>query len=90
VDEVLAPEALREAGIFEAPAVQKLFDKCRRARDRTPSNVDNMALTGVLGTQLVHRLLVKGPGLLGPAPERLGRFCDCGSASQLGSGEPRG
>jgi asparagine synthase (glutamine-hydrolysing) len=81
VDEVLAPEALRDAGIFEAPAVQKLFDKCRRGRDRTPSNADNMALLGVLSTQLVHRLLLEGRGFSGSLPDRLDSFHDLSAAA---------
>jgi asparagine synthase (glutamine-hydrolysing) len=44
-------------GIFEPGAIQALWAKCRSAETQ-PSNADNMALVGVLSTQLLHRELV--------------------------------
>jgi len=80
IDEVLSEEAVADAGVFNPTAVQRLMKKCRRFRDRTPSNTDNMAVVGVLSTQLVHDLLVRGNGPVSPAPERLDHWYD-----QLGS-----
>ena len=48
---------------------RRLLDKCRRVRDKTPSNADNMALVGMLSTQLVHQQLLRGGGPLSPPPE---------------------
>jgi len=59
VDELLDEPALRASGIFDPPAVRALAGKCR---ERAPlgqlSNSDNMALVGVLSTQLLHHQFV--------------------------------
>ena len=77
IAEVLSPAAVSDAGVFEPSAVQRLIEKCRRTRDKTPSNADNMAVVGVLSTQLVHHLLVRGRGPVAPAPQRLDHWYDC-------------
>jgi asparagine synthase (glutamine-hydrolysing) len=60
VAEVLSESALRDAGVFEPGAVSRLWAKCR-AQAHAPqfSNTDNMALVGVLSTQLLHRQLLR-------------------------------
>jgi asparagine synthase (glutamine-hydrolysing) len=63
VHEALCESALREANVFEPQPVMQLLRKCRAAaltlgRDAQFSNADNMALVGVLSTQLLHRQLV--------------------------------
>ena len=63
--EVLDPAALRAAGIFDPAAVALLWAKCRARGGTDLSNTDNMALTGVLSTQLLHRELIGPQG--GPA-----------------------
>ena len=61
VDEVLSEPALRDAGVFDPQAVAQLLYKCRaRAEDRQFSNTDNMALVGVLSTQILHRQFIAG------------------------------
>jgi asparagine synthase (glutamine-hydrolysing) len=55
----LEPPAIRDAGVFDPGAVAALWAKCR-ARTGELSNTDNMALTGVLSTQLLHRTLIRG------------------------------
>ena len=64
VDDVLAPEAIAAAGVFEPAAVRQLWAKCRASTAAPLSNADNMALVGVLSTQLLHRELIAAP----PAP----------------------
>jgi asparagine synthase (glutamine-hydrolysing) len=62
VDDILAPAAVTRAGIFEPKAVDALWSKCKaRAREPQFSNTDNMALIGVLSTQLLHARLVQSP-----------------------------
>jgi|APLak6261675434_1056106.scaffolds.fasta_scaffold00297_7 asparagine synthase (glutamine-hydrolysing) len=62
VDEVLSDEALLRAGVFDPAAVRQLWGKCQqRVNDGAFSNADNMALVGVLSTQLLHRQLVAAP-----------------------------
>jgi asparagine synthase (glutamine-hydrolysing) len=53
VDELLAPDGIREAGLFSPQAVGRLTS---RLREGLPlSETDDMALAGILSTQLVHR-----------------------------------
>jgi len=63
VVECVSESAVREAGVFEPRAVTQLWNKCLAAGERSAtdgvSNADNMALVGVLSTQLLHRELVK-------------------------------
>jgi len=61
IDEALSEPALRDANVFEPQPVMQLLRKCRaRGRDGQFSNADNMALVGVLSTQLLHRQFVAG------------------------------
>ncbi|RWN25709.1 asparagine synthase (glutamine-hydrolyzing) [Mesorhizobium sp.] len=64
VREALSETALREANVFDPKSVTRLLDKCRaRAGDGDLSNSDNMALVGVLSTQLLHQqFVVSRPG----------------------------
>lgn len=56
VDEVLSPGRIRDAGLFDAGAVGKLVDKARSGRAAAAR--DNMALVGIVSTQLlVHQFI---------------------------------
>ena len=60
IQEALSAPALREANVFDADAASRLFQKCRlRARDGQFSNADNMALVGILSTQLLHQQFIQ-------------------------------
>lgn len=62
VREALSVERLRAVGVFELSLVNGLRDKCERFRDDGEfSNADNMALVGVLTTQLLHDELLRAP-----------------------------
>ncbi len=55
IDDLLSEAALRGANIFDPQAALQLLHKCRaRATHGQFSNTDNMALVGILSTQLVH------------------------------------
>lgn len=56
VSDVLDERSLRNTGLFDAAAVARLWTKCR-TREGALSNTDNMALTGVISTQLLAREL---------------------------------
>jgi asparagine synthase (glutamine-hydrolysing) len=66
LDDMLCAPALRDAGVFEPQAVAQLLRKCRERaavwRDSRSlgafSNADNMALVGILSTQLLHHQLI--------------------------------
>jgi asparagine synthase (glutamine-hydrolysing) len=60
VGELLAPEAVAQAGIFDPAAVGLLVKKCQATA--TLSEVDSMGLVGVLSTQLLHHLFI-APGM---------------------------
>jgi asparagine synthase (glutamine-hydrolysing) len=51
---------LRDAGVFEPQPVMQLLRKCRARIDRQFSNADNMALVGIVSTQLLHQQLIAG------------------------------
>jgi asparagine synthase (glutamine-hydrolysing) len=58
--ELIDEAAVKEAGVFDPRPVAQLWGKCQTRRDETQfSNADNMALVGILSTQLLHRLLVR-------------------------------
>jgi len=57
VTELLSEEALNESGYFNPDAIIALVRKIQRGGKL--SEVDDMALVGVLSTQLVHRKFVK-------------------------------
>lgn len=56
---LLEPARLAGTGVFSARAVGRLWDKCRRNAEA--SEMDEMALVGVLSVQLLHEQLVRAP-----------------------------
>jgi asparagine synthase (glutamine-hydrolysing) len=71
IEEAMSTRAIAAAGVFHPPAVAQLWRKCRAAGGAGQfSNADNMALTGILSTQLVHALLVDRPALAKPVEPR--------------------
>ena len=53
VNEMLSESELTSAGLFDAHSVTKLVNKCRTSNQ--VSEGDNMALVGIISTQLLHR-----------------------------------
>ncbi|MDY7231858.1 asparagine synthase (glutamine-hydrolyzing) [Hyalangium rubrum] len=70
VEELLCERALEDSGLFEPRAVGQLWRKCLAQGGQAPlSNSDNMALVGVLSTQLLHFQRVRrAPESAPPAP----------------------
>jgi asparagine synthase (glutamine-hydrolysing) len=58
VAELLAPDAIRRAGLFDAAAVARLVTKLR-AQPAQAGTKDSMALVAVLSAQLLHCQLVE-------------------------------
>jgi asparagine synthase (glutamine-hydrolysing) len=55
VEDVLSPAAIKDAGVFEPGPALQLWGKCKSRKDEAQfSNADNMAIVGVLSTQLLH------------------------------------
>ncbi|MBI4206783.1 MAG: asparagine synthase (glutamine-hydrolyzing) [Betaproteobacteria bacterium] len=69
LEEMLDGKNVAEAGVFDPAAVARLWRKCKaRANDGQFSNTDNMAVTGVLSTQLVyHHYIRHRPAFDSPA-----------------------
>lgn len=66
LEEIVSPETLRQAGVFDPTAGSKLWEKCRTRGDAAQfSNADNMALVGMISTQLVWRHVI---GAAPPSP----------------------
>jgi asparagine synthase (glutamine-hydrolysing) len=72
VGEVMSEAAVAEAGVFDPRGVDAVWEKGQaRAGEGQFSNADNMAVVGVLSTQLLHRQLVREtPGGGPPVPIR--------------------
>jgi asparagine synthase (glutamine-hydrolysing) len=61
IQDALSAPALRDANVFDVNAASSLFKKCRlRAGAGQFSNADNMALVGILSTQLLHQQFIQG------------------------------
>ena len=61
IGELLSETSIRDANVFDPSAVARLVGKCRaEAEDDAGdlSNSDNMALVGVISTQLLHRQFI--------------------------------
>jgi asparagine synthase (glutamine-hydrolysing) len=60
IAEVSSPAALEEAGIFHPAAAAKVLGKCWSHQDGGQfSNADNVAVVGVLSTQLLHHSFIR-------------------------------
>jgi asparagine synthase (glutamine-hydrolysing) len=81
VEEVLRPEAVTEAAVFQPQAVETLWRKCRAQGGAGQfSNADNMALVGILSTQLLHARMVRAAPR--PAPPAMRTVIDRVAAGQ--------
>jgi len=63
VDEQLSEARLKENGYFHPQKVSRLYAKFRGTDQAFASEFQNMALIGVLSTQILHQQFVKGDGL---------------------------
>jgi asparagine synthase (glutamine-hydrolysing) len=58
VDDMLSEKCLRDTGYFNAKKVSRLYEKFRKGDAEFASEFQNMALVGVLSTQLLHQQFV--------------------------------
>jgi asparagine synthase (glutamine-hydrolysing) len=69
IAEAMREGALCEAGVFDPRTAGQLYAKCLARRDEGQfSNADNMALVGVLSTQLLHDRFIR-PGSFTRQPD---------------------
>lgn len=60
VEELMSEQAIADCGVFEPRAVARLWRKCKAQGGLGQfSNADNMAIVGVLSTQLLHSQFVR-------------------------------
>ncbi len=59
VDELLSEDSLKKTGYFNPERVSKLTSKCQRQKGRILSERENMALVGILSTQLVDHQFIR-------------------------------
>ncbi len=59
VEELLSSYSLRQAGYFNPDKVAKLSDKCRKQDGALLSERENMALVGIISTQLLDHQFVR-------------------------------
>lgn len=57
-DELLSEDAIRRKGYFDANRVSRLLDKCRKQEGDLLSERENMAVVGILSTQLLDELFL--------------------------------
>jgi asparagine synthase (glutamine-hydrolysing) len=62
---LLSKRAIRQAGYFDPPKVKRLIDKCCKQEGSLLSERENMAIVGILSTQLLHDMFIRRF----PAPE---------------------
>ena len=69
IRELVEPDAVAAAGVFDPRAVERLWKKCvSTGGGEQFSNADNMALVGVLSTGLLHAGLVRAAPDRAPPP----------------------
>jgi asparagine synthase (glutamine-hydrolysing) len=56
VQELLAGESIKNYGLFDAEKVSRLVEKCKTGLNI--SEIDNMAIAGILSTQLINLLFI--------------------------------
>jgi asparagine synthase (glutamine-hydrolysing) len=79
IEAVAGEPALRDAGVFQPAAARTLIEKCTKKADGQFSNADNMALVGVLSTQLVyHHFIAAAPAV--PVPSVIRTIVDRAAA----------
>ncbi len=59
VRELLSDKALQQSGLFDPAAVARLMRKCERKLGHPLAAKDDMAVVGVLSTQLLHRHFIE-------------------------------
>ena len=70
VEDMMSETTVRNAGVFSPVAISALWRKCKaRAQAGQFSNTDNMAVVGVLSTQLLHDMFVRAYPDPGPRVE---------------------
>ena len=71
VDDLLSDRCLKEAGYFNEKKVNRLISKYKNLNLATSNEIQNMALVGILSTQLVHHRFIENFPYKQPIPIKL-------------------
>ncbi len=71
LEAAMSPAAVKACGVFDPAQVERLWKKVRAKGERQFSNADNMAIVGVLSTQLLHQQLIAKAPSVDAQPELL-------------------
>jgi asparagine synthase (glutamine-hydrolysing) len=75
VKALLSEKAIRESGYFHYGRVKKLLDKCEKQGGHLLSERENMAVVGILSTQLLDHMFIKNfPAFSMQEPENVKTF----------------
>jgi len=85
VDDMLSAECIRKSGYFHPERVGRLLSKFRYAQHPFSNEFQNMALIGILSTQLLHQQFVEGANLRAVEQIRVDRLVK-GSSSIVRTG----
>jgi asparagine synthase (glutamine-hydrolysing) len=67
-------DGIENAGIFDIAKVTRFFEKHIRQGQGPPGEINNMAVVGILSTQMIYDQFIKGAGLsrdMPPKPDKL-------------------
>ena len=72
VEDMLSEEAIKRTGYFNPQKVSRFVGKCRHQKGHLLSERENMALVGILSTQLLHHQFVRNfPAYPGYIPKKM-------------------
>jgi asparagine synthase (glutamine-hydrolysing) len=63
VKELLSEKSIQQKGYFDHKKVSSLVDKCPKNRGKLLSERENMAIVGILSTQLLDEMYIKKLGI---------------------------
>ncbi len=59
LDALMGSDSVKQAGVFDEQAVSQLWKKCKSFSGQQFSNADNMALIGIISTQLLYERFIR-------------------------------
>lgn len=68
IEEITASNYIKEAGIFNPAAIEKLLAKAVKRKGKNMSNTDNMRIVGFFSTMLSYKYMIKGGNLNNSLP----------------------
>jgi asparagine synthase (glutamine-hydrolysing) len=71
VDDLLSEGSLKRAGYFNEKKVNRLVGKYKKSKSSISNEIQNMALVGILSTQLVHHQFIENFPYKQPTPIKL-------------------